>query len=321
MLAVFLCALLCVPLAFIQGFENGAKIKLNEYKQGDSDTRCKYGLISGVDTIVFKADVDYSRDTTMKFVQFYIQQKTDPIPVLYIVFNFQENCKGYDTYSCTHTGPTTLDIEIRVSASKDYSGAKIYGKLFPSESFEINSEYQRFPQIYDATDVSGKLLINGKEILINSEDCMIRLNEPEINIVFNCESRASPCWTKISTNDSSADAVQGVGLTVYNKRLEHLQDLFITIKYGVCSLNFTVNTIGCKIKQELRTSTESHSNKIDLQSLWIIIIFVSIATLMSIALFLLVIFWYWHLVKKIARLRKDQNHDDVSGNQLLPDEV
>ncbi|CAL1529661.1 unnamed protein product [Lymnaea stagnalis] len=263
---MFLLSMSFVLLNFL-AFTQGQTITL-KYSAEESETSCTHGLIAG-DTVVFKVDVDYSDDPQLKYVQIYINKKTSVFPNVKI-YNIQEDCYINNT-ECKHTDASHVVITIKVDASKEYSGARIYVKVFTSESFEINSEYLHFPKIYDVSDVSSRLIFNGKEISAIKDDHLLIVNETDVNIVYICESQVSPCLIEISTNIST-EVVYGYGYAVYHHIYSKIHDTIVITKYGACRLDRNVKTIRFNLKSDRKTSTEqtlsTDSNIKDVKSDW-----------------------------------------------------
>ncbi|CAL1541112.1 unnamed protein product [Lymnaea stagnalis] len=230
---------------------HGQNIRL-KYNQEESVTNCTHGLIVG-DTVVFKASIDYSADPTMKHVHFYINKKDEIVPIVK-TYNLKEDCyTGND--DCKHTDASHVVITYKVEARKEYNGASIHGKLFTSESLEIDSEFLHFPKIIDPSDVNSRLKFNEKEISASEDYHLLSVNETDVNIVYTCESKVSPCLIEISTNDS-VPFVHGIGYAIYQKRYSQIRDLTVITKFGACRLDRSVKTIKCNLKSDRKTSTE-----------------------------------------------------------------
>ncbi|CAL1531157.1 unnamed protein product, partial [Lymnaea stagnalis] len=236
----------------------GQKITLFDYRQEDSETKCTHGLVSGVDTVVFKSQVDFSQDIKMKYAHFYIQRKMDQIPMLYFDFNIQE-CVSSQSITCERAGMFLINLTIKVPASREYSGAAISGTLFTSNMKIIFSNTHNFPSIMDSTSTRGWLIVNGHTISNNVTGCDINFNETVLNITYNCESDIKPCLIGIIAAGGGKPS-RGKDKAMYILEQE-LHDLNVTIKHASCTLDGECNILQCRIHQAVKEKDTTSSIK------------------------------------------------------------
>ncbi|CAL1532398.1 unnamed protein product [Lymnaea stagnalis] len=286
-----------VAILLLCAFTHGQTINLYKVKQEDIGSKCVHGLISG-DSVVFKAVVDYSKDPQMSYVQIYIKKTTDALPTTK-EYNLQKDCYGVMT-DCRHIRSHIAEITITVIATKMYSAAKIYGKLITSNSEYIDSKYLHFPKIYDVSDIKSTLIVNGKQLSTDVDKWVISVNVTEINIVCLCESQASPCLIEISTRDTT-ESVEGNGSAIYNTKVNQTQDIYVTIKYGACTLDRAPTTIHCSLKADQNSSTDPGpiacymSKTFEMQGCQNAILITAAVTSISILVIIAIIYLYRHL--------------------------
>ncbi|CAL1535060.1 unnamed protein product [Lymnaea stagnalis] len=151
--------LICTALFVIM---NCQQITLLDYNHDESRTQCLKGLINDVDEVAFKCLVDYSQDTTLKFIVFQLKRKH------YHQFNFLTECNIQD--DCNSTSNTygkridtyKIEVTVRLKASIEYNGAKIRAVLITSKDKEIASSEIIFPETSEISSVDLNDTVRGK---------------------------------------------------------------------------------------------------------------------------------------------------------------
>ncbi|CAL1531163.1 unnamed protein product [Lymnaea stagnalis] len=222
----------------------GQRIRLFQYRQEDSETNCTHGLISDVDTVVFKAEVDLSGLNNMRYVYFQLKSKSDSHFTTFksIVINGSVAEK----YSWEIIRPQVAQITIKDKAKTEYSFASIRGIVVTSDFKEVISDQQIFPEIRESTDIKISLLTNGVETPIQNNVCDIRVTEANIVIIFECQSQTVPCLIEISATDLMTPLL-GKGYVLHTSKMPELN---ITIKYATCTFHGKINEINCRIKHD-----------------------------------------------------------------------
>ncbi|CAL1531155.1 unnamed protein product [Lymnaea stagnalis] len=231
----------------------GQKITLFEYNQEDSETNCSHGLVSDVDTVVFKAEVDFSQDLHLKYVYFQIKKRRDKAFVVFMVIDVKKDCT---TSTCKYVGPHIVNITFREKARKEYSKARIRAVIVTSKEKEILSDVQIFPEIRDANETKSVLLIDDVEITPYNNTFVTNATTQNIQIKYLCESHVMPCIIEVSASDLEKP-LHGRGYVAYTSKQPELN---ITIKYAACNLNGPVELYSCIIKREKQYLIKSKSS-------------------------------------------------------------
>ncbi|CAL1531160.1 unnamed protein product [Lymnaea stagnalis] len=243
---------------------NGQKIQLFPYRQEDSETNCTHGLVSDVDTVVFKAEIDFSED--INFQNLYFQRKCKNDVELVLSKSIVINGSVEDQGSWTMIRPNVANVTIRDKAKTECSGGRVRGVIVASDHEEIISDEQIFPEIREANDLDSKLFINGAETTLQNNSCNVNAKGTETVIVFQCGSQVLPCLIEISATDL-ATPIPGTRFVIHTSKLLELN---ITLKYASCTLQGNVNTFSCSIKREPEITTGILST---LMTIYILLLF------------------------------------------------
>ncbi|CAL1529296.1 unnamed protein product [Lymnaea stagnalis] len=239
---IILSIIICCFMIRVQG----QKIKL-QYRQEDSETHCTSGLISEMDTVVFKSLVDYSENLNITYALFEIKRKEDQSFKVFQVINVQSGCLTTESIQCRQIGTHVFEIVLEIPAYIDYSVAMIRGSLETSSKSKLHSEVQIFPEIYDAKNTFGRIWINGIEKISDNNSCdTVLKTSSNIHILFVCKSQASPCLIELSASDLHKP-IRGKDHLVYTYAEDDIDVLFVTIKFAPCSLAGKKDIIQCRI--------------------------------------------------------------------------
>ncbi|CAL1532627.1 unnamed protein product, partial [Lymnaea stagnalis] len=297
---------------------NEDTIKLFQYRQEDSVTSCTHGLVSGVDTVVFKAEVDMSENN---LIYIYFQRKVKTASDYLFFYGIPINGSETETNGLEIIHEHIALITIKDKAKTENSGARIRGILVSSDHREITSEEQIYPDMRESTDLKRKLLINGVERTVQENICDIHVHGIETVIIYECNSHVLPCLIEISATDLITP-LYGRGYVLHKS---NLSELSITLKYGPCTLTGKVNTFKCHIKRdnvpEAQTTREESSTHFNEIFCWISFILISI--------FLIVLLWRIHQLKLFrvffcCNPIKNTNFNEKkikTGTQREPDEA
>ncbi|CAL1535055.1 unnamed protein product, partial [Lymnaea stagnalis] len=212
----------------------------------DSISNCSRGLISGLDTAVFKVQVNYTMDPNVTLFYFQIKIKSDHKFIT--LTDFPIDCQGYKSDECVHIEKYCVNFKIKLLASKEYSGAKIRAVLMTSHFEEITSYEQVFPEIASSKESRGIMIVNSQIASSKFQDFKVG---SELNIVYVCQSLILPCL--IELNVSCGDRVtSGSDIVVYKGTLNNTNEIDVSIKHGVCSFYGGFNPESYRIKSETK---------------------------------------------------------------------
>ncbi|CAL1542453.1 unnamed protein product, partial [Lymnaea stagnalis] len=226
----------------------GKSITLSLSRQEDCITNCSKGLISGIDIVVFKCNVNYVNDPNLEFVQFYVKKKTERAFNFIRSYNVKE-CDSKKNFECTRLSQFMVNISIRIQALTDYNGGEIFGELVTNSIQDKRSETQLFPLIYDSSTVDSELIINGHKIQQDDDKCFMDVPEKYVHIVFNCRSEVSPCLIEI-VFDNEGKHVKGIE-TINLTKTKYIGESF-TVFHAVCSMDKNIHIKRCS-KSEVNT--------------------------------------------------------------------
>ncbi|CAL1531153.1 unnamed protein product [Lymnaea stagnalis] len=304
---LFVFTLIAINYVYV----NGLSLKLLPYRQEDSDTNCTHGLISDIDTVVFKAELDYSQDVNFKYI--YCQRKTTTDQDFIFLKDIVVNSSVIDQSTWEQIGKHDVKITVRVKANKLSSRARIRCVLLSSNYQEIISDEQIFPEIRDTTDINSRLLINGEEIK-TPHMCVTRATGTDIVVIFECDSQVLPCLIEITATDLMVPLF-GKGYVIHTSRRPVLN---ITIKYASCTLKGQVNTIKCSINLDDSSSNKETDINVLNKALFGIIAIMATVIIVLIALLLRKGKWQRHVMvpRFMNCIRKMKSVDSNDDNDM-----
>ncbi|CAL1545070.1 unnamed protein product, partial [Lymnaea stagnalis] len=160
--SILLICIITVSFTFAQ------KITLHEFNQSESLTSCTQGLISGMDSFVFKSEVDIADDPNSTTIFYQIKKQQDQRYKSICNINIIKECNGIYNHKmcqCYKISNTFLVININFKANFSLNGALIKGTVVRSIDHEpVRSKEQTFPAIYASTNTKWTLKINNKVI-------------------------------------------------------------------------------------------------------------------------------------------------------------
>lgn len=231
------------------GLSWGQIIKPKPYDHIDSLSYCKHGLISDIDTVVFKYEVDLTDDPLATDVYFQTKKKDDIKYNFLCHMNFTEKCNNRndnDDCLCQIVKENVREITIKIKAHISFNAALIRGNIINSKtSNQFRSEESNFPAIYDYRDTKGKLTINKIEIT-DEDKCNELVKDSELVLTYTCISPAVPCLIEIST-DVSTHTARGNGTVIYYGKFNSSKMITVTIKRAPCTFSGHSTTKICTI--------------------------------------------------------------------------
>ncbi|CAL1542450.1 unnamed protein product [Lymnaea stagnalis] len=257
------------------------------YRQEDSETNCTHGLISEVDTLVFKTRVELSDDILLRYI--YFQRKSNLDSTFLFFKGIVTNGSVADNDSLEITRPNVAQFSIKEKAKTENSGARIRGVIVTSDYQEIFSEQQMYPDIRESTDIQLRLFVNGVEAQIQNNTCDVHAIGTNIVILTECQSPAVPCLIEISSNDLKTPLL-GKGYVLHTSELPELN---ITIKYATCTFHGKFNTINCRIRHDVDLETKTKATKEESNTTTVHILSTMIAILLIFISFIIVYTYFW----------------------------
>ncbi|CAL1535052.1 unnamed protein product [Lymnaea stagnalis] len=253
-----MATLLYIILAALLSCANNLNITLKDVSYKDYTTSCTNDPIGDFDLVEVTFLVDYSKEPYVNYVIFQRKRTSETRFIFLTGCNIKENCDGSQNAYGRQIGKDHTEITIRINAKSVLSGAKLRGLVYTPENMAITSSEIIFPNITEFTDVEGKLIVNGKT-MTPSTDYREVITQPELNLVFLCESQVSPCLIEISTNDSN-ETSQGAGNATWTKKYPSQSEVHVMIKYGLCNLFGNSKSISCKFHIEYKSTSNENAS-------------------------------------------------------------
>ncbi|CAL1532941.1 unnamed protein product [Lymnaea stagnalis] len=224
-------------------------IHLDKVKQEHCLTKCTNGLIGGLDTAIFKSEVNRSEDPQAKYVYYQIGGGNETKFKTVCQLDLTKDCNliAYsELCTCRYKDINVINLNISLAVQEHDNGTKLRGAVVRSNDSEpIYSELQELPIIYASDDTTGHLIINQEPIEMNS-DLVKQFNGRELFIEYSCSSQGNPCVIEISTNDSNYK-VEGKEHAVYYKSYNKSEVVIVTIRRALCSLVGKITTLRLEI--------------------------------------------------------------------------
>ncbi|CAL1541495.1 unnamed protein product [Lymnaea stagnalis] len=237
------------------------KIHIFKMRQEDCQTKCTSGLLASMDkcglhySIVFDETVPDTASLT-----FQIMNKSSDNYASIFDLRLITDCIGFKESAalyCTQTDVNVFNITINATSLSNLNEAKIRAYYSSDMKHRVYSEIQTLPRMYEPTDATGILSINGRNISNEQMSCYQTIKTLDLVLEFTCYSPATPCVIEIQINNSTV-AHSRDDYAVFKEVYESRSELFVDIKFASCSLGGRYNTIGCTIlmMQELKQSSE-----------------------------------------------------------------
>ncbi|XP_059153664.1 uncharacterized protein LOC131939397 [Physella acuta] len=207
----------------------------HSYKQTDSKTTCTLSLIEYRDTVAFNAKINFKHLSNLwsRFTGFQTSLDGGQTYQHLCLVEIGPRCKGNNPSICTCKLTFEIevyDIEINLLAQKRYSEALIRGYINHSTDQPIYSKPQRFPKIYNMSEV--QLQLNNIPLPTTTDNYEVDNYTIENRVC--CLNSPSPCHIDIVTDQSNGR----VGETCVDFNLTSLSlkdSQMVELRYTVCN--------------------------------------------------------------------------------------
>ncbi|XP_055865705.1 uncharacterized protein LOC106061408 isoform X2 [Biomphalaria glabrata] len=226
------------------GGVHGQDIVIKPYKQSESKTKCHYGLISGIDTIVMKASVTYwnSNHEYALNVQMFITKDNNTLK--HYSVDLKKHCnKGNNLNEgcfCESLQKEVYTVTCRIYATTELSEAELHGVLYTYTKSKIRSNVEKLPKVYDISKI--RITVND-EYIQNKNSCSFLMDSQKPSIFFCCDDAPWPCETFIYS--------KGIRMAQKNHCVTYTSnetpESKYTLGYKVCNIEKTSESFICYV--------------------------------------------------------------------------
>ncbi|KAK0066853.1 hypothetical protein Bpfe_003588 [Biomphalaria pfeifferi] len=179
-------------------------IIIKPYNQQDSETHCSDGLISGQDTLVMKASVIFHPkwNDWAEYLKLVIVTDTETLRPYFV--DLTKSCHKQRHFStgcfCEEHHDYVYNVTCRFQATTSLNEAHFYGEFYHYQKPKVQSIPEKFPKIYDISEM--RLMVNDFEIN-NLNNCSFLMDTKKPTISFCCSNTPWPCETLIKSKGNT----------------------------------------------------------------------------------------------------------------------
>ncbi|KAK6964498.1 hypothetical protein BgiMline_031734 [Biomphalaria glabrata] len=277
---------------------DGQSIKITNLQ---SDTFCSEGLLASNNILLIEGEADLNGDARLsRYImidQYFSSDSTKALSVCAM-----ETKTPIDNPSCSYTTTEKDNIYrffVKLPATPTLSQGKISAYLLYKNATKIAAEIN-LPGIYNPDSTNVNLKINDKTA--NDKE-IITLDSDVIKLEAACNGSLKPCKLQLEFNDT-ASKVENQSLLKYEKRHQAQSAVLVTLTVTVCHEDVYKKKYTCEILLGMPGSDNGSDDYIK------IIIPVICGIILTLAIIILVAFFYKKKTRKCGSNKEDLEKDE-----------
>uniref|UniRef100_A0A2C9LEW1 Uncharacterized protein n=1 Tax=Biomphalaria glabrata TaxID=6526 RepID=A0A2C9LEW1_BIOGL len=277
---------------------DGQSIKITNLQ---SDTFCSEGLVASNNILLIEGEADLNGDAQLsRYImidQYFSSDSTKALSVCAM-----ETKTPIDNPSCSYTTTEKDNIYrffVNLPATPTLSQGKISAYLLYKNATKIAAEIN-LPGIYNPDSTNVNLKINDKTA--NDKE-IITLDSNVIQLEAACNGSLKPCKLQLEFNDT-ASKVENQSLLKYEKRHQAQSAVLVTLTVTVCHEDVYKKKYTCEILLGMPGSDNGSDDYIK------IIIPVICGIILTLAIIILVAFFYKKKTRKCGSNKEDLEKDE-----------
>uniref|UniRef100_A0A2C9LEP3 Uncharacterized protein n=1 Tax=Biomphalaria glabrata TaxID=6526 RepID=A0A2C9LEP3_BIOGL len=274
---------------------DGQSIKITNLQ---SDTFCSEGLVASNNILLIEGEADLNGDAQLsRYImidQYFSSDSTKALSVCAM-----ETKTPIDNPSCSYTTTEKDNIYrffVNLPATPTLSQGKISAYLLYKNATKIAAEIN-LPGIYNPDSTNVNLKINDKTA--NDKE-IITLDSNVIQLEAACNGSLKPCKLQLEFNDT-ASKVENQSLLKYEKRHQAQSAVLVTLTVTVCHEDVYKKKYTCEILLGSDNGSDDYIK---------IIIPVICGIILTLAIIILVAFFYKKKTRKCGSNKEDLEKDE-----------